>query len=131
MNFGPAGEGTDIMVKLVGWYGARVFSQALRIPMGVEFPSKYALLLLTKNPSSIPSCAPDIPYVLLKNPPPPGWSGGGVAVEYFLVPIHGEGITEKKPSRWNNKIFTVILLPLVYRGVRYRTIVVSLSVILE
>jgi hypothetical protein len=48
MNFGPAGEGTDIKVKPL-WGGGRVFSQALRNPMGVEFPSKYALLLLTKK----------------------------------------------------------------------------------
>jgi hypothetical protein len=44
--------------------------------MGVEFPSKYALLIATKkNPSFIPSCASNIPYDLLKYDTPPKKGG--------------------------------------------------------
>ncbi len=27
---------------------------------------------------------------------------------FFLVPIHGEGITKKNPTRWKNKVFTFV-----------------------
>ncbi len=65
--------------------------------MGVEFPSKYALILLQKKTSFIPSCAPNIPYYLLKYPPQKveyeRCDSGSI---FVLIPIHGEGISKKK-----------------------------------
>ena len=64
-----------------------MFSQALRNPMGVEFPSKYALLLLTKkiHPPFHLARLTYLEYVRCDR-----------RSMFFLVPIHGVGIPKKK-----------------------------------
>ena len=75
-----------------------MFSQALRNPMGVEFPSKYALLLLTKKihpPFHLARLT--YPYVELKYPPKKvKYVRCDRRSMFFLVPIHGVGIPKKK-----------------------------------
>jgi hypothetical protein len=62
MKIWLSGEGMDIMVKLMG-YGPRLWVVLLQVSWAwnmSNIPSKNALILRKKNPSSIPSCTPEI-----------------------------------------------------------------------
>ena len=84
------------MVKLVGWCESVQSGSQKSHGHGISIKVRLAIAN-KKNPSSIPSCAPDIPYVLPKIPPQKsGVERCDSRSIFFLVPIHRQGINKKK-----------------------------------
>ncbi len=97
------------MVKLVGWCESVQSGSQKSHGRGISIKVRLAIANKKIHPP-FHLAHPTYSTFFAKIPPPKKWSMRDVTLGvFFLVPIHGEGITKKNPSRWIIKIFLEVL----------------------